>query len=140
MHIRVSSAYIVSGLIAFLFIGSVQADKTDLGLPACEQIIGVDRNIAIGNTVTYIIEQLEKNNYRCGEFKGRVNEIISCSFRLDHKNEILLTVEEGQVTDIDTIHEGTECSYFNLLPKDPCKEDAFEHDGMARNPGCQVTQ
>ena len=112
------------------------ADKADLGLPACEQIIGVDRNIEIGNTVSYTIEYLEKNNYRCGEFQGRVNEMISCSFRLDRKYEIILTVEEGQVTDIDTLSEGNECSYFNLLPKDPCREDPFASGDTAQIPGC----
>jgi len=114
---------------AFLLISvlPVYADKTDLGLPACEQIIGVDRNIEIGNTVSYTIEYLEKNNYRCGEFKGRVHEIISCSFRLDRRYEILLTVEDGRVTDIDTLHDGSECSYFNLLPKDPTK-NPFDPD------------
>jgi len=95
--------------------------RTDVGLPACEQIIGIDRNIEIGNTVSYTIEYLEKNNYRCGEFKGRVHEVISCNYRLDHKYEILLTVEEGKVIDIDTLRDGAECSYFNLLPKDPSK-------------------
>lgn len=110
-----------------LIVTPVFADKTELGLPACEQIVGVDRNIEIGNTVSYTIEYLEQNNYRCGEFKGRVHEVISCSYRLDHKYEILLTVEEGKVTDIDTLHEGHECSYFNLLPKDPSK-DPFDID------------
>lgn len=118
-------------ILCFIPVIGAYADKTDLGLPACEQIIGVDRNIEIGNTVSYTIEYLEKNNYRCGEFKGRVNEMISCSFRLDRKYEILLTVEEGQVTDIDTLHEGNECSYFNLLPKDPTK-DPFDIDDEDR--------
>ena len=102
----------------------VYASKPDIGLPSCEQIIGVDRNIEIGNTVSYTIEYLEKNKYRCGEFKGMVHEVISCSYRLDHQYEILLTVEEGNVTDIDTLRDGTECSYFNMIPKDPNEMDS----------------
>lgn len=107
------------GFILLAPLLSVYADKSDIGLPACEQIVGVDRHIEIGHKVSYTIEYLEKNNYRCDEFKGKVNEMISCTYRFDRRFEILLTVEEGVVTDIDTLHDGTECSYFSIMPTDP---------------------
>lgn len=118
---------ILPGIIFCIPSVAVYADRPDIGLPECEQIVGVDRNIEIGNTVSYTIEYLENNNYRCGEFKGRVHEVISCNYRMDHKYEVLLTVEDGKVTDIDTLRDGAECSYFNLLPKDP-SQDPFESE------------
>lgn len=125
MRIRILPLRFLATFLLLLNVGPIFADKTDLGLPACEQIVGTDRNIEIGNTVSYTVEYLEKNNYRCDEFKGRVHEVISCSYRLDRKFEVLLIVEDGYVTDIETLSNGAECSYFNILPKNPC-EDPFE--------------
>ena len=120
----VMACYIAAmAIVLFASINAVASDKSDLGLPACEQIVGVNRHIEIGNTVSYTLEYLEKNNYRCDEFKGNAEEIISCSYRLDRRFEILLTVEEGTVTDIDTLYNGMECSYFNIMPADPRDTD-----------------
>ena len=107
------------GFVLLAPLHSVYADKSDVGLPACEQIVGVDRHIEVGHTVSYTLGYLEENNYRCDEFKGKINEIISCTYRFDRQFEILLTVEEGIVTDIDTLHDGLECSYFSIMPADP---------------------
>ena len=111
-----SRRVVIFSLFCILPFVSVYADKYDMGLPACEQIAGVDRHIEIGNTVSYTVEYLENNKYRCEDFKGKVREIVSCNFRMDHRFEILLTVEEGTVTDIDTRQNGAECSYFNFIP------------------------
>ncbi|WP_455376707.1 hypothetical protein [Kaarinaea lacus] len=89
---------------------SVYASKSDIGLTCDKEIIGVNRYITIGDTVSYTLEFMEQNNYRCGEFLGRVREIVSCSYRLDRKYEILLTIEEGKVTMIETRLEGVECN------------------------------
>ena len=87
-----------------------------MGLPECELIVGVDRFIEIGNTISHTIEFMENNKYRCDEFKGKANEIVSCTFRIDHRFEVLLIVENGIVKDIETFYAGAECTYFNVLP------------------------
>lgn len=106
MNFRILIVYAVC-----LFIPvSVYASKSDIGLTCDKEIVGVNRYITIGDTVSYTLEFMEQNNYRCGEFLGRVREIVSCSYRLDRKYEILLTIEEGKVTMIETRLEGVECN------------------------------
>ena len=95
------------------------AEESQLGLPECELIVGVNRYIEIGNTVSYTIEYLENNKYRCDKFKGKAHEIVSCTYSTDPQFEVLLIVENGTVTEIETLHNGLECSYFNIKPLDP---------------------
>lgn len=108
-------------LLVFLFFSGViqhilAEEREGMGLPECQLIVGVDRYIEIGNTVAYTIEHMENNKYRCDDFKGNTHEIVSCTYRIDHRFEVLLVVENGIVTDIETFYGGAECSYFNLMP------------------------
>lgn len=86
-----------------------------MGLPECELIVGVDRFIEIGYTISHTIEFMENNNYRCDDFQGKANEIISCTYSIDLKFEVLLVVGNGIVRDIETFYAGAECTYFNVI-------------------------
>ena len=127
---------VVTALIfffCFLAIVSAHASKSDIGLTCDKEIIGVNRYIEVGNTISYTVEYLEQNKYRCSDFLGRVRELVSCSYhmdhnyeimrsaengsvtssgeaRLDHSYEILLTVVNGTVTEIETRYGGVECN------------------------------
>ena len=108
-------------LFVFLFFSGViqpilAEEREGMGLPECQLIVGVDRYIEIGNTISYTIGYMENNKYRCDDFKGNTHEIVSCTYRIDHRFEVLLVVENGIVTDIETFYAGAECSYFNLMP------------------------
>jgi hypothetical protein len=108
-------------LIAFLvycvvFHQALAEEREHLGLPECELIVGVNRHIEIGNTIAYTTEYMENNKYRCDDFKGKANEIVSCTYRIDHKFEVLLVVENGIVTDIESRYGGAECTYFSVFP------------------------
>jgi hypothetical protein len=94
-------------------------DQEDLGVPECELIVGVNRYIEIGNTISYTIEYMEANKYRCEQFRGKAHEIVSCTYNTNPKFEVLLVVESGIVTDIETFQNGAACTYFNVKPLDP---------------------
>lgn len=112
-----------STLVIATITGNVLADEREgMGLPECELIVGVDRYITIGDTISHTIDYLEGNKYSCDDFTGKSNEIVSCTYSIDYNFEVLLIVENGIVTDIETFYGGLECSYFNtrpLLPSDP---------------------
>lgn len=112
-------------LVFLLFIGCLQwaiaEEREGVGLPECELIAGTNRYIEIGNTISYTVEYLENNKYRCDEYKGRAHEIVSCTLTISHEFEVLLTVENGIVTDIETFQNGLECTYFNTKPLNPKK-------------------
>ncbi|MGD8572784.1 MAG: hypothetical protein PVH98_09990 [Gammaproteobacteria bacterium] len=91
-------------------------DQEDLGVPECELIVGVNRYIEIGNTISYTIDYMEQNKYRCDEFRGKAHEIVSCSYNISPKFEVLLVVDNGVVTEIETFQNGAECTYFNVKP------------------------
>ena len=88
----------------------VYASKSDIGLTCDKQIIGVNRYIEVGNTISYTIEFLEKNKYRCGEFQGNLRELVACSYMMNRAYEIILTAEEGIVTEIEGRYSGVECN------------------------------
>lgn len=116
-------------LIVFLFFSGVfqhilAEEREGMGLPECELIAGVNRYIEIGNTISYTVDYLENNKYRCAEYKGRAHEIVSCTLTISHEFEVLLTVENGIVTDVETFQNGLECTYFNVKPLNPKKPDA----------------
>ena len=105
-------------------MGAAVADNDDdIGIPECEQIVGVDRHIQIGHPVLYIVKYLEGNNYACSKYLGNASEVISCRLRSNQRAEILLTIENGKVTDIETLDNGKECSYFNIKED---KEEKFK--------------
>ena len=112
---------VVALLSLSLFPNIFAEEREDMGLPECELIAGVDRYIEIGNTISYTVDYLENNKYRCDDYKGRAQEIVSCTLTLGHQFEVLLTVENGIVTDIETFQNGLECSYFNVKPLNPQK-------------------
>jgi hypothetical protein len=103
---------------------SVLAEEREgTGLPECELIAGINRYIEIGNTISYTVDYLENNKYRCGDYQGKTHEIVSCNLTISHQFEVLLTVENGIVTDIETFQNGLECTYFNVKPLNPKKPD-----------------
>jgi len=110
----------IRSVIFLLFIGIIgqvyAEERGGTGLHECQLIVGVDRFIEIGNTISHTIEYMENNKYRCDDFKGKANEIVSCTFRIDHQFEVLLIVGNGIVTDIESFYAGAECSYFNVMP------------------------
>ena len=100
-------------LISILFLCPAilaYASKSDIGLTCDKEIIGVNRYIEVGNTISYTIEYLEKNKYRCGEFQGKLRELVSCSYMMNRAYEIILTAEEGIVTEIEGRYSGVECN------------------------------
>lgn len=108
-------------LFLFVLISSVfqpvfAEEREGMGLPECQLIVGTDRHIEIGNTISYTLEYMENNKYRCDDFQGKSQEMVSCTYRLDSRFEVLLVVENGIVKDIETFYANAECSYFNLLP------------------------
>lgn len=114
-------------LLMFLFLASVfqpilAEEREHVGLPECELIAGVNRHIEIGNTISYTVDYLENNKYRCSEYKGKAHEIVSCTLTISHEFEVLLIVENGVVTDIETFQNGLECTYFNVKPLNPPKK------------------
>lgn len=113
----------IRSVIFLLFIGIIgqvyAEERGGMGLPECDLIVGVDRIIEIGNTISHTIEFMENNKYRCDNFQGKANEIVSCSFSLDYQFEVLLIVENGIVKDIESFYGGLECSYFNIMPAIP---------------------
>lgn len=113
-------------LLMFLFLASVfqqilAEEREHVGLPECELIVGSNRYIEIGNTIAYTIDYLENNKYRCEDFKGNAHEIVSCTYTISHAFEVLLVVDNGIVTDIETYQNGLECTYFNVKPLNPPK-------------------
>lgn len=94
-------------------------ERGGMGLPECNLIVGIDRFITIGDTISHTIEYMENNKYRCDDFKGKANEIVSCTLSIDFRFEVLLVVENGIVKDIETFYAGAECTYFNLMPPVP---------------------
>ena len=111
-------------LLIFALAGQLYAEEREgMGLPECELIVGSDRFIEIGNTISHTIEFMENNNYRCDDFQGKTNEIISCSYSVDLKFEVLLIVENGIVKDIETFYAGAECTYFNIKPFIPPEQE-----------------
>ena len=106
-----------------LFQQTLAEEREGMGLPECELIAGVNRYIEIGNTISYTVDYLENNKYRCEEYKGKAHEIVSCTLTISHQFEVLLTVENGIVTDIETFQNGLECSYFNVKPLKPKRPD-----------------
>jgi len=94
-------------------------EREPLGLPECELIVGSNRYIEIGNTISYTIDYLENNKYRCADFQGNAHEIVSCTYTISHAFEVLLIVDNGIVTDIETYLNGQECTYFNVKPLNP---------------------
>lgn len=111
-------------LLLFLVGASQQIiaeEREHVGLPECELIFGSNRYIEIGNTISYTIDYLENNKYRCDDFKGNAHEIVSCTYTISHAFEVLLIVDNGIVTDIETYLNGLECTYFNVKPLNPPK-------------------
>jgi hypothetical protein len=86
------------------------ADRIDSGFP-CEVYVGLYKSIEIGSHVSYAVELLEENNYRCKEFRGMAKEIVTCDLRLDVEftSEISLVVENGKVADIESRTGGIGC-------------------------------
>jgi|GEM_PF-4116458 len=119
MMIRLLVFLFFSGVIQHIFA----EEREGMGLPECELIAGVNRYIEIGNTISYTVDYLENNKYRCAEYKGRANEIVSCTLTISHEFEVLLTVENGIVADIETFQNGLECTYFNVKPLNPKRPD-----------------
>lgn len=115
MHIKPVVVFLCLGLIST----AQQAEESQLGIPQCELIVGTNRYIEIGNTISYTIEYLESNKYRCDRFKGKAHEIVSCTYSTDPQFEVLLVVDDGIVSDIETLQNGLECSYFNIKPLNP---------------------
>lgn len=118
-HQKRSSIMIRLTILTLVFglLGQVYAEERGgMGLPECELIVGSDRFIEIGNTISHTIEYMETNNYRCDDFQGKANEIVSCTYPVDLKFEVLLIVENGIVKDIETFYAGAECTYFNIKP------------------------
>ena len=101
---------LLTGVIFLISFTSVEADRIDAGFP-CELYVGVYRSIEIGNHVSYAIDLLEDNNYRCKEFKGSPEEIVTCDLKLDveFRSEISLIVENGKVADIENRSGGIGC-------------------------------
>lgn len=110
-------------IVAFMVTSPALAEEPKLGLPECELIVGTNRYIEIGNTVSYTIEYLENNKYSCDDFQGKAHEIVSCSYSTNPEFEVLLVVDNGIVTDIETFQNGLECTYFNIKPLDPQRLD-----------------
>ena len=68
MQIRIYFSLLVFNIFLVFFVGSVYASKSDIGLTCDKKISPEHRYIEVGDTVSYTIEHLEKNKYRCGEF------------------------------------------------------------------------
>jgi hypothetical protein len=100
----------LASLLSLFSFTSVYASKSDIGLTCDKEIMGVNRYIEVGNTVSYTLEYLEQNKYRCSEFQGKLREIVSCSYQMNRDYEILLTIEDGSVTEIETRLLGVECN------------------------------
>ncbi|MGD8567649.1 MAG: hypothetical protein PVJ39_06155 [Gammaproteobacteria bacterium] len=110
-------------IVALMAASPALAQEPKLGLPECELIVGTNRYIEIGNTISYTIEYLENNKYNCDEFRGKAHEIVSCTYSANPEFEVLLVVDDGIVTDIETFQNGLECTYFNIKPLDPQRLD-----------------
>lgn len=110
--------WITLGLVLGVVSSGAAEETEQLGLPECELIVGSNRYIEIGNTVSYTIEYLETNKYRCDEFRGKANEIVSCTYSTNPEFQVLLIVHNGIVSDIETFQNGLECTYFNTKPLD----------------------
>ena len=105
-------------------VGQVYAEEREgMGLPECQLIVGADRFIVIGDTISHTIEFMENNNYRCDDFTGKSDEIISCTYSIDTKFVVLLVVENGFLADIESFYAGPECTYFNTKPLIPPEPD-----------------
>jgi len=108
-------ALIASAISTTTYTTTGFAERVDPGL-ACEVFIGHYRSLQIGNPVTYAIELLENNNYRCKEFKGMAREIVTCDLRLDEDftSEVSLIIENGMLADIETRTGGIGCLWTEI--------------------------
>ena len=70
---------------------------------ACEAVAGINRYIEIGEPIDEVLGYLEKNNYHCDVLSLYNDQVISCSASFSNPFELLLTVEDGEVTEIDTV-------------------------------------
>jgi hypothetical protein len=102
----------------------------------CEAVAGVNRYITIGEPIDEVLTYLEKNSYHCDVLSLYNDQVISCNISFSHPFELLLTVEDGEVTAIDTVVKSYAVKEITAVDSGALRSDNPLMNGQT--PDCQL--